>query len=120
VKIIAGESMGVTSPVYTRTPTMYLDFRFEANTQFTQEIPEEFNAFLYILEGKVYLGEEQTEADSHHTIVLSKGDHLKMATKEAGAHFVLIGGKPVNEPVFQHGPFVMNTYFFPFYLILSN
>ena len=38
VKIISGESMGVKSTVYTRTPTMYLDFKLDKGASFTQEV----------------------------------------------------------------------------------
>ncbi|KAJ6680402.1 PIRIN-LIKE PROTEIN [Salix purpurea] len=45
VRIIAGESMGVQSPVYTRTPTMYLDFTLKPRAQVHQNIPESWNGF---------------------------------------------------------------------------
>ena len=38
VKIISGESMGVKSSVYTRTPTLYLDFKLEKGASFVQEV----------------------------------------------------------------------------------
>ena len=46
VKIIAGESMGVKSPVYTRTPTLYLDFKLDKDAIHTQQIKNEWNAII--------------------------------------------------------------------------
>jgi redox-sensitive bicupin YhaK (pirin superfamily) len=111
VVIIAGESFGVKSPVFTRTPTMYLDFYLQPGASVHQAIPEGWNAFTFILEGSVVFGKEDASAISaSHTVVLSNGDGLSAWNKgKAPAQFVLVAGKPLNEPVVQYGPFVMNT-----------
>ncbi|KAK1271646.1 hypothetical protein QJS04_geneDACA004391 [Acorus gramineus] len=111
VCIIAGEAMGVKSPVYTRTPTMYLDFTMQPGSQLHQMIPESWNAFVYILEGEGSFGTVDTASStSHHCLVLSNGDGLDVWNKSAAPlRFVLIGGQPLNEPIVQYGPFVMNT-----------
>lgn len=111
VKIIAGEAMGVKSPVYTLTPTSYLDFKLDKNAQFTQPIPNDWNAFAFVLEGAGVFGtDKQVEVKAHHTVVFSKGDSITFRNnKDEQLHMVLIFGKPLNEPVVQHGPFVMNT-----------
>ncbi|RRT43571.1 hypothetical protein B296_00047589 [Ensete ventricosum] len=111
VRIIAGESFGVRSPVYTQTPTMYLDFALQPGAQVHQRIPEGWNAFVYILEGEGVFGDPNASpATSHHTLVLSPGDGLSVWNRSAKPlRFVLIGGQPLNEPIVQHGPFVMTT-----------
>ncbi|CAF0922068.1 unnamed protein product [Didymodactylos carnosus] len=111
VKIIAGESMGIQSPVYTITPTMYLDFTVKPTGQFTQSIPNNWNAFCYILSGSGEFGSKTTKADAHNILVLSLGNTLqfKNTSQTSDLRFVLIAGKPLNEPIVQYGPFVMNT-----------
>ncbi|KAF9595984.1 hypothetical protein IFM89_006911, partial [Coptis chinensis] len=111
VRIIAGESMGVRSPVYTRTPTMYLDFTLKPGAQLQQSIPESWNSFVYIIEGEGIFGSlSSPSASAHHVLVLNSGDGLTVWNKSAAPlRFVLIGGQPLNEPVVQYGPFVMNT-----------
>lgn len=111
VKIIAGEAMGVKSPVYTLTPTAYLDFKLDKNAQFTQPIPSDWNAFAFVLEGTCVFGTDKpTEVKAHHTVVFNKGDSITFRNnRDEQLHMVLIYGKPLNEPVVQHGPFVMNT-----------
>lgn len=105
--------MSVKSPVYTRTPTMYLDFVLKPKSPvFTQPIPEGWNAFVYILSGQGEFGSKKTHADAHHVLILSKGDKgldFRNTSDTTDCRFVLIAGQPLNEPVVQHGPFVMNT-----------
>lgn len=111
VTIIAGESMGVQSPVYTRTPTMFLDFTLKPKAQMHQSIPESWNSFVYIIEGEGVFGTiNSSPTTAHHVLVLSPGDGLSLWNKSSKPlRFVLIGGEPINEPVVQYGPFVMNT-----------
>ncbi|MQL82464.1 hypothetical protein Taro_014933 [Colocasia esculenta] len=111
VRIIAGEAFGVKSPVYTRTPTMYLDLSLDPGAQVHQRVPEGWNAFIYVLEGEgVFGGAESSPVAAHHTLVLGAGDGLSAWNRSGGPlRFVLIGGQPLNEPVVQYGPFVMNT-----------
>lgn len=108
-KVIAGQLLGVSSPVKTRTPTMYIDIKIEPNTTFVHAIPTEYNAFLYTIEGEALFGDADSHSGPHTTILLGKGDSFKVQTLEKAVHFVLIAGKPLNEPVVQYGPFVMNS-----------
>nr|XP_043629163.1 pirin-like protein [Erigeron canadensis] len=111
VNIIAGESMGVKSPVFTRTPSMFLDFTLTPGAQMHQPIPESWNSFVYVLEGEGVFGSmDSSPISAHHVLVLSNGDGLSVWNNGSKPlRFVLIGGQPLNEPVVQYGPFVMNT-----------
>ncbi|XP_047264806.1 pirin-like protein isoform X2 [Capsicum annuum] len=111
VTILAGESMGVKSQIFTRTPTMYLDFTLKSASEHHQPIPESWNAFVYIVEGEGAFGSpDSTPTPAHHCLVLGSGEGLSVWNKSSKPlRFVLIGGQPINEPVVQYGPFVMNT-----------
>lgn len=111
VKIIAGESMGVKSPVYTQTPTMFLDFTVKPNAQYHQVIPKSWNAFVYILKGEgVFCTPSSHSTSAHHILVLGPGEGLSVWNKSSmPLRFILVGGQPLNELVAQHGPFVMNS-----------
>ncbi|XP_043929010.1 pirin isoform X2 [Protopterus annectens] len=112
VAVISGEALGVKSKVYTRTPTIYLDFKLEKGAKHVQPVPKEWTAFIYILSGLVHIGSdaEQQKVEPHHTAVLSDGEMVQVENKDSEvAHFVLIAGEPIKEPIVQHGPFVMNT-----------
>ncbi|XP_070553469.1 pirin-like isoform X2 [Ptychodera flava] len=112
VKVIAGESMGIKSPVRTRTPTYYLDFKLDKGAKMTQALPKGWNAFVYTLAGKGHFGPpgNAKESEPHYTLVLSDGDTLEAENKgDEKLHFVVIAGQPIGEPVSQYGPFVMTT-----------
>ncbi|XP_027117178.2 pirin-like protein [Coffea arabica] len=111
VKVLAGESMGVHSPVYTRTPTMYLDFTLKPRAQYHQSIPESWNAFVYTIDGEGVFGiPNSSPVAAHHALLLGPGEGLSVWNRSSRPlRFVLIGGQPLNEPVVQYGPFVMNT-----------
>lgn len=111
VRVIAGESMGIQSPVYTCTPTMYLDFTLKPSSHLQQPIPSSWNAFVYILEGEGIFGLEKSgPVGAHHVLLLGQGDGLQVWNRSSKMlRFVLIGGEPLDEPVAQLGPFVMNT-----------
>ncbi|KAG0054988.1 hypothetical protein BGZ83_009863 [Gryganskiella cystojenkinii] len=57
IKVIAGESHGVKSKVYTRTPTMYLDFNVDKAQTVQQTIPKDYSGFVYMISGKAYFGD---------------------------------------------------------------
>ncbi|KAI8063547.1 RmlC-like cupin domain-containing protein [Gongronella butleri] len=110
IGVIAGESYGAKSPVYTRTPTMFIDVKMKKGVTMEQAIPSTFRGFIYTLAGKARFGESKHESDAHHTLVLSDdGAVLPVESLSDETHFVIIAGQPLNEPVVQHGPFVMNT-----------
>jgi len=108
--VIAGESLGAKSPVYTRQPTSYIHFEMSPNSTLQQPIDKDWNSFIYTISGKAKYNGKSFEP--HHTLVLSKGQDtngIEVNTEDSPAEFLLISGKPTNEPVVQHGPFVMNT-----------
>ncbi|RRT58112.1 hypothetical protein B296_00027813 [Ensete ventricosum] len=111
VRVIAGESMGVRSPVYTRTPTMYLDFTLKPRAHLRQPIPSAWNAFVYVLEGEGAFGSDKSAPiGPHNLLLLGQGDGVDVWNRSAKPlRFVLVGGEPLGEPVAQLGPFVMNT-----------
>ncbi|KAF9904667.1 hypothetical protein EC991_002414 [Linnemannia zychae] len=150
VKVIAGEAHGVKSKVYTRTPTMYLDYRMQRNQVIEQVVPQDYSGFVYMLSGKAYFGGEEgaiknddsevkdndkdgkkpTDLSKNHAItnttpsipykglphqalILSRDDgttHLRIeTTNDDDAHFVVLLGKPLKEPIVMDRLFVMNS-----------
>ncbi|XP_050215889.1 pirin-like protein At1g50590 [Mercurialis annua] len=111
VKIIAGEALGTKSPIYTRTPTMYLDFTLKPGARHQQPIPINWNAFVYVLEGEGVFGNAKSSAVSaHHLLLLGNGDGIEVWNKSSKSlRFILVGGEPIGEPLVQLGPFVMNS-----------
>ncbi|XP_045554257.1 pirin isoform X4 [Salmo salar] len=111
VAVISGQALGVQSKIFTRTPTLYLDFKLDGGSKHVQPVPSGWTSFIYTLAGSVCVcpEAEQQKVEPHRTVVFDDGDCIAVENKTSEvSHFVLIAGQPINEPVVQHGPFVMN------------
>ncbi|KAF8414206.1 hypothetical protein HHK36_002206 [Tetracentron sinense] len=84
VRVIAGEALGTQSPIYTRTPTMYLDFTLEPGTHLQQPIPPTWNSFIYVLEGEGIFGNSKSSSVTpHHLLLLGSGDGIEAWNKSS-------------------------------------
>jgi redox-sensitive bicupin YhaK (pirin superfamily) len=94
------------------TEPVYLDLHFDTpGATFSQALPAGHNAFVYVYRGAIAIG--TTEIASQRMAILandadSDGVVLR-AVGGAPARALLIAGRPLAEPIAQHGPFVMNT-----------
>jgi len=112
LRVIAGTSAyGLVGPVQKiATNPIYFDISVPQNQSFSEVIPAEYNAFIYMINGKLKIISEKgtTAAASETLVVLGCGDHIS-AKAQTDARFLLIAGQPLKEPVARYGPFVMNT-----------
>jgi len=108
VRVLAGEFDGTRGVIDDpATDVLYLDVALAARADFSLPLNDVRNAFVYVFEGSARLA---GEALTQHTLaVLGSGDTVEIAAGEAGARFILGGGRPLGEPVVQYGPFVMNS-----------
>jgi redox-sensitive bicupin YhaK (pirin superfamily) len=114
IKVISGKtSHGTQGPVeQPLTAPLYFDIQLEANTTLTETLPHEHNAFVYVIKGEVTLLDEKNEIVSirrDQLAILTKGESLTLTANDQSTQFLLIAGKPLNEPIARGGPFVMNT-----------
>ena len=110
VTVIAGASHGVTGAV-TREATapVYLDLHLPAGARFEQPLPAGHNAFVYAYRGEVRIGAETLPAQ-RMAILANDAEADGVVIEATGeAKVLLIAGRPLNEPIAQYGPFVMNT-----------
>ena len=110
VRVIAGQSHGVQGAMQrATTEPIYLDVHMPAGAGFSQNIPADFNAFIYVYRGEVKVGEQQVP--QKRMAILKKwptADGVKIQA-DGEAKFILIAGKPLGETIAQYGPFVMNS-----------
>ena len=129
IKVVAGEVAGVQGPVrdIVIEPVM-LDITVPPQTVFSHPSPVDHTLFVYVLEGASYfddcrdayayevVGHGWTDVErrcicERETVVLFErsGDTVQVTTTEQPVRFLLVSGKPLNEPVAWYGPIVMNT-----------
>jgi hypothetical protein len=111
VRVIAGKYQDHKGPVKDLmvAPT-YLDVTLAANTPFVFETPFEHNFFLYVIESSLSVGNEIKQRVVLHDIAhTERGEVFTCTSEKEGARFLLVGGKPIGEPVAWRGPIVMNT-----------
>jgi len=113
VRVIAGESLGAQAVIETVTPIMYLHFTLKRGGHVSHPLPQEYNAFVYIVEGEGLFGAESERAGDGQMVLFGQdGDDVRIensADAKATLEVLLIAGIPLNEPVARYGPFVMNT-----------
>lgn len=99
-----------TGPVQARSAvSLYVDVRLAAGALFTVPLAANDNAFVYLYEGQVLVGDEERPMPERAAGLLSLGDWARLRAADKGARFLLLAGAPIGEPIVQYGPFVMNT-----------
>ena len=90
---------------------IYFDVTLPLGARLQQAIPHGHNAFVYVIEGELTVeGKGDSTAVPPQTLaVLGDGDRLNARAEAGKTRFLLVAGKPFNEPVARSGPFVMNT-----------
>ena len=110
VRVIAGEALGASAVIETRTPIAYHDWTLQAGAWLEVPVPESYAAYVYVFEGAARVG--GTEVVDGQLAVLGAGQAIELAVPSAAerpARLLLLAGQPLREPVVAYGPFVMNT-----------
>ncbi|KAK5174331.1 RNA pol II transcription cofactor [Saxophila tyrrhenica] len=115
VKVISGRSHGVDSvQELAYTPVWLLDVTIRPGGKIVQPLPAGWNAFAYTLEGTTIFDTGATTQEVkqyHNTVFEQKGDQVIAQVapdaKET-ARFILVAGLPLDQPIVQYGPFVLN------------
>ncbi len=119
VRVISGESHGVTGAMHrpaTDYPTnpLYLDVHFpDSGGDFVQVLPALHNAFVYVYRGEVGVVAKDDTVSAvplHRMAILDNdGDGLHLRAAPGVTRVLVLAAQPLNEPIAQYGPFVMNT-----------
>ncbi len=129
VRVVCGEFWGRRGPVEgVAADPRYLDVFVPAGKRKTLKVETERHAFAYVFEGdgkfaysskpfgvlseKQVDGEEilfREPAGDHSLVVFDRGDEVTVQAGDKGVRFLLVSGKPIEEPVAWYGPIVMNT-----------
>lgn len=111
VRLIAGKMNGVEGPVKDIvTDPQFLDVTLAGHSVFDHEITPGHKAFAYVIQGQgIFEPGSQKAIGSETLVIFENGEKVTIASKDAPVRFLLISGKPINEPISWQGPIVMNT-----------
>ena len=110
VRIIAGSSHGVAGAVQREvTQPLYLDIHMPAGSSFSHTLPAGFNAFIYVYEGDIQIGEREVPVQRMAILKKSPDADGVVIDAKVDSRLLLIAGQPLGETIVQYGPFVMNS-----------
>ncbi|WP_089651444.1 pirin family protein [Halobacillus aidingensis] len=115
VKVFSGNVAGVEGPLNSIVPITLSEITLSEGASFTLDLPENHNAFLYVLAGDVVAGENEVNLKKHGVGTLSFNEEgegtseLKLVSKKRRTKVLVYSGAPIREEIVPHGPFVMNS-----------
>jgi hypothetical protein len=113
VRVIAGSAEGTRGAIEReRTEPLYLDLQLPPASSYDAAIDPSFNAFVYVYEGSIAVGEPSRVAGARQMALLENGGEtngVSLRASSGGGRALLVAGRPLGEPIAQYGPFVMNS-----------
>ncbi len=115
VRIIAGDVGDQRGPGSTHTPISLAHATLQPGAQLDVPWPADYNALVYVLAGNGTVGVEARPVHTGQLATFGPGDTVRLAAAERqesrspDLDVLLLGGRPIGEPVAHYGPFVMNT-----------
>lgn len=108
IKVILGELFDAKSKIELRSPAFYYHIKMKEDARL--DIPTEplHNAFVYVIDGNLEV-EGKRALKTNQIALYQRGESHINLYSEKGAEMLVLGGQPLNEPVYSYGPFVMNT-----------
>ena len=114
IQLYSGSFAGLTSPIQNYVPLIVADIEIAPRVTTIQEIPANYNSFLYVLRGTVKIGKEEKllkegEVGWLNALTSDGQSELKLTVGEEGVRFVLYAAKPQGENIVAYGPFIGDT-----------
>lgn len=108
--VIAGRLGEGVGPIHGgSTDPYFLDVGLPAQRSIEIPLPSGHNAFIYVYDGEIVVGERGMSLGHRVAGLLSDGDRVQLGAGARDARALVLAGKPIGETVVQYGPFVMNT-----------
>ncbi len=108
VEVIAGEFNGVKGPASTFTPMHVYNARLVKGAKLELNFPANYNTGILVVDGNANINGENVAVD-HFVLFNNDGEGINIDTND-NAVLLILSGEPINEPIAQYGPFLMNKW----------
>ena len=110
IKVLVGKVKNTESEIQTYSPVSIFDIQFSKPDQINLEISKNQIAMIYVIEGKVQFLEDDQIAHKGQIIYFDQSsDEINFNSISPNGSYLVLAGKPLNETIIRHGPFVTNT-----------
>ncbi len=107
IEIIAGEFNNIKGAATTFTPMHVYNARLKKDAEIEFDFPSNYNTGILVIEGSVIINDQPVPTD-HFVLFNNDGNKISVRTDE-DAVLLILSGEPIDEPIAQYGPFLMNT-----------
>ena len=108
IELIAGEYQGEKGPATTFSPVHLMNAKLKKGGKADFSFPANFNTAALVIEGNIVVNGEENAPTDHFVLFENEGENFTIEASE-DAVILIISGEPLKEPIFHHGPFVMNN-----------
>lgn len=108
IELIAGEYQGEKGPATTFSPVHLMNAKLKKGGKTDFSFPANFNTAALVIEGNIMVNGEENAPTDHFVLFENEGENFTIEASEDTV-VLIISGEPLKEPIFHHGPFVMNN-----------
>lgn len=108
IELIAGEYQGEKGLATTFSPVHLMNAKLKKGGKADFNFPANFNTAALVIEGNIIVNGEENAPTDHFVLFENEGENFTIEASE-DAVVLIISGEPLKEPIFHHGPFVMNN-----------
>ena len=110
IKVLAGKVKNINSLIQTCSPVSIFDVKFSNSNKINLDVLKDQIAMVYVIDGKLQFDEKNIIAAKGQMIYFDQStDEIKLNSISSNGSYLVLAGKPLNEPLVRYGPFVTNT-----------
>lgn len=108
LRVIAGDLGDIQGPALTYSPVLLAEVIISGDSQFELQLPEGYNVAIHVAQGEALLNHTKKVGFKNIAKLSQEGNYVEI-TAASATRLLILGGEPINEPIFSYGPFVMNS-----------